>query len=637
MAKKSKNKQRKLAAQKRRSQIAKRRTGKVRGGSKSKSASRLKGMPDGTFETQALSQPETQFEYRPLFEGLTREARPLLEVPDSIILRPTTGAPPSLENFPAEASPGFVVGEKMIHAGDRIPPGQDTPLHHVAGLGQTDLVSIVVQAGFDVNHKGTGGFTALHHAAAQNKPLTVLELLNAGAEIDPVADDGETPLYEAARLKFSEIVCMLLERGADPNGGKKKLSVLHAAMSRHNAEEELFDAVRALIEAGADIEFTFADMRPLEVAVAYCSVKMVKILLKAGADVLCYNTYGETILHLAAFCVNPPAVRVLIKAGADCDAPDSQERTPLHKAVEAGVMEPIDTMLKAGANPNYPDEKGLTPLHLATRCAAPDIVRRLLKAGADCNQRSLKGLNPLHIMSAGILGAPFYTATGSLSPSDVSKILPPGETAESIGAFELMRRIEQYSRHESREDQERLAEFEETVQVLVEAGADVNEFHEIAGSPLGAMAALGGDSLIMGLGYGEKEAVNAGSQRHRTALKNIGKSIKAMLDGGADVNCGIDVSPNDTPMYAAVSTGEPQTVATLIEAGADLSMVNSLGENLLHLAVRRGNPEIVRFLVAGGADRNLESSEGYTPITMAEASRQRAVLNELTGKGRPVV
>ena len=101
---------------------------------------------------------------------------------------------------------------------------------------------------------------------------------------------------------------------------------------------------------------------PLSLAAARGHTEVVKILLKAGADVNANDNHGLTPSHCAAGEGHPEAAKILLKAGAEVNAKDKNGWTSLHWAAFRGYTETAKVLLKARAEANAKDKWGKTPL-----------------------------------------------------------------------------------------------------------------------------------------------------------------------------------------------------------------------------------------------------------------------------------
>ena len=92
--------------------------------------------------------------------------------------------------------------------------------------------------------------------------------------------------------------------------------------------------------------------------------KIIRSMIKMGADVTARHEYGWTPLHAAAVGT-PEAINALIAAGANIEATDVLGLTPLHFSAVWGTAEAVKAMIAAGANIEAKTKEGYTPADLA--------------------------------------------------------------------------------------------------------------------------------------------------------------------------------------------------------------------------------------------------------------------------------
>jgi ankyrin repeat protein len=90
-----------------------------------------------------------------------------------------------------------------------------TALHHAAGFGTLDTMTLLLERGADVNAKNRRGSTPLHWAVHDEAKVRLL--LSRGAAIDVRQNEGRTPLFMAASLASgTSSVRLLLAKGRIP-------------------------------------------------------------------------------------------------------------------------------------------------------------------------------------------------------------------------------------------------------------------------------------------------------------------------------------------------------------------------------------------------------------------------------------
>ncbi|XP_048391672.1 ankyrin repeat and SOCS box protein 3 isoform X3 [Stegostoma tigrinum] len=162
------------------------------------------------------------------------------------------------------------------------------------------------------------------------------------------------------------------------------------------------ELLKTLIQKGYSLDI--ADNRgwcPIHEAATHKSLRCLKLLIHAASSAQCIDlkTFeGETALHLAAKCGHLKIVQILLKAGANLNAITNENVTPLFLATEKGDIAVIKTLLKHGARINGPHSACLwSVLHQAAYQEHLEILKLLLEKGADKQARDDYGITPLFL------------------------------------------------------------------------------------------------------------------------------------------------------------------------------------------------------------------------------------------------
>ncbi len=351
----------------------------------------------------------------------------------------------------------------VVNAGD---PDGTTALHWAARLDHLELAKALLRAGADANVTNRYGVSPLSLAArAGSAPMLGL-LLESGAAM-PAAEaalaDGQTLLMLAARTGRVDAVQLLVARTANVNAVERRdgtTAVVWAAVG------DRAEAVRALTRAGADVNVrsrltAYPHTPPavigdaLEPGVSYVgqtvlpkggwtpvmfaaregAANAVRALAEAGADLDLRDADGTTALVLSIINGHFATTAALLERGADPNVADNAGMTPLYAAIDmhtlastfgrpdlpptvvAGSVAAVRLLLAAGANPNArlsgrvlkrvhnPGDgrlgDGATPFMRAARGADVEVMRLLLAAGADAHLTQKNGNTPI-LLAAGI-------------------------------------------------------------------------------------------------------------------------------------------------------------------------------------------------------------------------------------------
>jgi ankyrin repeat protein len=179
------------------------------------------------------------------------------------------------------------------------------------------IVSMLVEAGSDINSRINGGFTSLHIAAEHGNEALVKLLLDAGVNINTSPSREHSALALAAGNGQKGVARLLIEAGANVNSqdmyGNSALKLA--------AGGDYVEMVRLLLDAGAYINqrSTISETALFRAVTRGCE-EIVRVLLDAGADIDVRNLINETALSLAHEHDNKEIVRLLVYAGASVNA-----------------------------------------------------------------------------------------------------------------------------------------------------------------------------------------------------------------------------------------------------------------------------------------------------------------------------
>jgi hemoglobin len=160
-----------------------------------------------------------------------------------------------------------------------------------------------------------GLLTEMLHA--QSEPMTeyVHDAIRHSPELAHARYYSRTLLHNAAALGLAETVKVLLDAGADPNGGRHQ--PLYCLANEYHGEG---------------------------------SSRIVRMLVAAGADVnACDNVKRCTALHMAARRDHVETAEALLDCGADIEARDSNGATPLRRAINMHQKAVADLLRARGA------------------------------------------------------------------------------------------------------------------------------------------------------------------------------------------------------------------------------------------------------------------------------------------------
>ncbi|NXD75533.1 NFKB2 factor, partial [Halcyon senegalensis] len=251
---------------------------------------------------------------------------------------------------------------------------QQTPLHLAVITKQPQVVQLLLQARADPTLLDRYGNSLLHlalQAGDEEMLKTLLAHLGSAAPylLRLPNFHGLLPVHLAVKAKSLACLDLLVRKGADVNAVERQggRTPLHLAVEMEN----LNMATHLVKKLGADVNRqTFARNTPLHLAAGLGSPTLTKLLLKAGADVLCEN--------------DEPVSPSSSEASSDTDA-DSEEQ---ELAMELG--EPALAMERS-TSPKPPVYGHGQAGHRQRRCHTPLDLTRSQKVREILLQASQQG------------------------------------------------------------------------------------------------------------------------------------------------------------------------------------------------------------------------------------------------------
>jgi ankyrin repeat protein len=121
---------------------------------------------------------------------------------------------------------------------------------------------------------------------------------------------------------------------------------------------------------------------PLEIAVEFGDMEMVRVLLESGATVG-KPAYQEMPLYIAAGHNNLDMCRLLLDGRAEVNSRDENERTALHAAARIGRLSIVKLLVERGADVSLTDYYGRNASDLARSEGMTDVADWLDSVGKE--------------------------------------------------------------------------------------------------------------------------------------------------------------------------------------------------------------------------------------------------------------
>ena len=262
---------------------------------------------------------------------------------------------------------------------------------------------------------------------------------------------------------------------------------------------------------------TAAGLTPIMAAACYPEqLEIVKYLAEKNTVLRYKDRNDQTIIHLAADHNNHKAIEAILNLSKTpsnfmVNENDQYDNTPLHLACKKGYLETVKVLMEHQAEVDNKNEDEKTPFHLAAQEGYNEVVEYILRS----------------------------------NKSVVYDLDEDDNTALHLAAT---------------------AKMTNTVDVLLEHGADVRRKNDMGWTPLDCAAAAGSYKCVL-----------------------------RILDEDAEIDA-LD-RKKTTPLHLTAINGHPQIALLLLDRGARIELENDIGKNALELAIDYGNKSVATAIL----------------------------------------
>ena len=303
-----------------------------------------------------------------------------------------------------------------------------------------------------------------------------------------------------------------------------------------------------------------------------------------------------TQLHSAARVSDVTKMKSTLPLGFSVDLRDARGRTPLMNAALEGKLEVVKGLTEKGADPCLEDNRGWNSLHFASQRDEADFIELLLTYVPDIDSRTAEGYTPLMIAA--------FTANLQAVKCLLEKGADP--SLEANKRWNVLHFASQ--------------------------GGDPRIIHLIVNhvTDIESRTAQGYTPLMIAAVNAKLQAVNCLLEKGAdpSLQDNDGWNLLHFASGGGDpriihlilthvTDIESRTAAGTTPLMIAVLRGTLQGVKCLLERGADPSVHDNNGWNVLHCASQGGDPRIIHLILNHVTDIESRDAGGSTPLMIA--------------------
>jgi len=429
------------------------------------------------------------------------------------------------------------------------------------------------------------GFRPMHVATIRGYRTIAIALLDVGVNIDQTDVRGNTALMLAAKNRKTDMLKLLLERGADfsISNRKKQTAIDFVFAADYPAGKALLisygigPGTTAITIAEVNVTSSLDQFKTaveqrggrytgwplLNIAIELGETSLSKEIIQQQPVLDAVDDDGNSSVHVAARKGDPVILGQLVVHGANLNATNARNETALYLAAESTCLKCVELLLANKADPSIASKLKIAPLEVAIRNDQAEIARALLTA-----KTSYAGIHRALLMAI------------QKDMEDLSNMLI--ERDSKLGSVDNKKRSALW--HSADRG------LKKTSALLINSGKiDINSQDS---NGYGALA----------------QAVKNG----HLAM------VSLLINKGADVT--LRTNAANTLIMLAILAKNPDIVELLLTRAGDVNAQDHIGDTALMLAAGSAQNEVVEMLIEAGADLQLRNKEDLNAFQIANNS-----------------
>ncbi|XP_067667459.1 serine/threonine-protein phosphatase 6 regulatory ankyrin repeat subunit A-like [Haliotis asinina] len=506
----------------------------------------------------------------------------------------------------------YIISQNFTDINSRGQKGM-TPIMVAAAYGYRRVFDLVMSKGGDALLLDTDDDNILHWACRGGHVEMVKYIISKNiTDINSRGRDGKTPIMAAAVKGYRQVFDLVMSKGGgallvDTNGE----NVLHWACRGGHVE-----MVKYIISQN----FTDINSRghygrtPIMVAAVKGYRGVFDLVMSKGGDPSGVDRNGDNILHWVCTGGHVEMVKYVLSLNfTDINSKGKNGKTPIMVAAIMGHKQVFDLVMSKGGGASRVDTKGDNILHWACRGGHAEMVKYIISQNfTDINSRGHYGRTPIMVAAVkGHRGVFDLVMSKGGDPSGVDR------NGDNIlhwvctgGHVEMVK------------------------YVLSLNFTDINSKGKNGKTPIMVAAIMGHKQvfdLVMSKGGDASRVDRKGDNiLHWACRGGHAEMLKYIISQNfTDINSRGHYGR--TPIMVAAVQGYRGVFDLVMSNGGNASLVDTNGDNILHLASWQGHVLMVKHILSKTViDVNAKDKRGYTAKMLVKKGKRKKMYDLLT-------